>query len=343
MATAMATYDSTQDGTWQVSANYRYFHSYKHFVGKEEQKQRTEQHTNVINNDNSLLLGATFTLNKHWSFSAIVPLMYIDRSSLYEHYGNASGERFHTQSKGLGDIRIAGYYNAIAGKRGRLLVGLGAKLPTGNSNYADYFHKKAPDDTPILQLLSVDQSIQPGDGGLGLTTELDGIFKAMNNLFVYGSGLYLFNPRNTNNTLRNSASTAPLTRFSYNSVVDQFLFRVGVRYMYRSVQAGLGYRIEGIPSKDLIGKSDGFRRPGWIGSIEPSVYYTTGMHTFGMNVPVALIRNRTQSQSDIEKTQTTGVYTQGDAAFADYLISVSYSCRLTKKSMSPFHIKSVTK
>ena len=32
-----------------LNINNRYFKSYKHFVGKEEQKQRVENGTNVIN------------------------------------------------------------------------------------------------------------------------------------------------------------------------------------------------------------------------------------------------------------------------------------------------------
>jgi len=338
MSTTANVYDSTQDGRWQLSMNYRYFRSYKHFVGDEEQTERTEQKTNVINNDNSWLLGINYTHNKNWSFSAVIPILYIDRSSLYEHLGNTSGERYHTQSKGLGDIRLSGYYNALSGKRGRLLVGVGAKLPTGNSNYADYFHKKAADGTTVLQLLSVDQSIQPGDGGLGLTTELDGVLSISHNVFLYGGGVYLFNPRNTNNTLRSSGSSAPLTRWSYNSVTDQFFARAGVRYMYRNIQVGIGGRVEGIPSKDAFGKSDGFRRPGYIASAEPSVFYSTGNHTFGVNVPIAVVRNRTRSQNDIEKgwDPKTDKLAHGDAAFADYLISITYAYRLTKKSVSPF-------
>jgi hypothetical protein len=39
-------------------------------------------------------------------------------------------------------------------------------------------------------------------------------------------------------------------------------------------------------------------------------------------VPVALVRNRTQSIPDKETTAETGIYKQGDAAFADYVINV---------------------
>ena len=36
-------------GSWYLDINNRYFKSYKHFVGKEEQKHREEEGSNVIN------------------------------------------------------------------------------------------------------------------------------------------------------------------------------------------------------------------------------------------------------------------------------------------------------
>jgi hypothetical protein len=90
--------------------------------------------------------------------------------------------------------------------------------------------------------------------------------------------------------------------------------------------------MECIPAEDLIGRSDGFRRPGYIISAEPSVFYTSGNHTFGINVPIALERNRTQNTIDIERTKITGQHQQGDAAFADWLVSVSYAYRFAKKN-----------
>ncbi|MBL7709215.1 MAG: hypothetical protein JNJ86_09080, partial [Chitinophagaceae bacterium] len=39
---------------WQMNFNNRYFKSYKHFVGTVEQKEREENHTEVINHSYSL-------------------------------------------------------------------------------------------------------------------------------------------------------------------------------------------------------------------------------------------------------------------------------------------------
>lgn len=81
----------------------------------------------------------------------------------------------------------------------------------------------------------------------------------------------------------------------------------------------------------MIGKSEGFRRPGYIVSIEPSLSYNKKALNFNLNLPIALYRNRTQSYSDKQKTQQTGVYTIGDAAFADYLTNIVVSYHFGKK------------
>ena len=44
--------------------------------------------------------------------------------------------------------------------------------------------------------------------------------------------------------------------------------------------------------------------------------------SYNLSVPFALKRNRTQSDSDKRRSKDTGIHMQGDAAFADYLVSV---------------------
>lgn len=332
MASCSLNYDSTtQNNSWQFSLNYRYFRSYKHFRGKHEETERVEQGTEVINNDNSILAGITYNLNKRFSFGLTLPYVYIDRSSLYEHYGNTPGNpRFHTQSKGLGDIRLSAYYNLIQNSKFNLIVGLGVKLPTGDYNAKDNFHKLDSEGQDSLVYKAVDQSIQPGDGGVGGIVEFDAAYMFSRNFSVYGTGLYMFNPRNTNGTLRGPNLTAGIPLSNEFSVVDQFLFRLGARYTVKKLQFALGARYEGIPSEDLIGKSDGWRRPGYIISLEPAVGYSAGKHGFGLSLPIALERNRTQNTIDKIRTEQTGTHQQGDAAFADWLLSISYTYRLGK-------------
>jgi hypothetical protein len=212
--------------------------------------------------------------------------------------------------------------------KGNLQLGLGLKLPTGNYTYMDYFYKKA--DSSVLG--PVDQSIQPGDGGTGLTFEINGFYNFSHKLGAYGSFFYLSNPREVNGTSTARGGTPNATAKKYNtdvmSVPDLFMTRAGLTYMIQKLSFSGGVRIEGLPSSDLIGGDRGFRRPGYIISAEPGITYMAKRTSINLFVPVALSRNRTQSNADKRQTADTGVHRQGDAAFADYLINLGITIHL---------------
>jgi len=313
---------------WELNLNNRYFRSYKHFVGTIEQKQRVEDGTEVINHSYELDVTATRTLNLRWSLAVTLPIMDFSRSSLYEHDGKT---RHVTHSFGIGDARFSAYrwmFDPKTSHKGNVQLGLGIKLPTGNYNYQDYFYKKA--DSSVLG--PVDQSIQPGDGGTGLTVELNSFYNFTHKLGVYGGFYYLINPREVNGTSTTRGGTASATAKKYNSdvmsVPDLFMTRAGVAYMVNQLTFSGGIRIEGLPSKDLIGGSRGFRRPGYIISAEPTITWVTKKASFNFAVPFALVRSRTQNDADKRQTKDTGIHKQGDAAFADYLVSAGMTIKL---------------
>ena len=326
-------------GQGQVGLNYRYFRSYKHFKGDSEQVERVEDGTEVININNSFDLGLSYGLSNRLSLSATLPIIFYDRSSLYEHYGNSTAanpeqKRFHTDASGIGDLRIAGNYwlfNPETSVKRNVAVGLGIKLPTGNENVQGDFHKrKATDGADSIVVKAVDQSIQLGDGGVGLSLELQAFTSVFKNGALYFNGFYLSNPRETNKTVNralNSKSTQADSITAFHSVADQFVVRFGLNYTIvpsHNLAVNLGVRMEGIPAHDLIGGSNGFRRPGYIISGEPGVSYQHGKISFNLNVPVALYRNRVKSVSDL--ADPTG-QRHGDAAFADYSINVGVAYR----------------
>lgn len=324
MSSCSLGYDTITQRGWQFSLNYRYFRSFRHFKGSEEQKERLEKHTEVINNDNSINIGVSYRYNDKFSFSATIPYIYIDRSSLYEH---DRVNRYHSQSSGIGDMRLTGYYGIDFNHTGNLTFGLGVKLPTGNYNVKDYFHT-----VDGLQLRPVDQSIQLGDGGVGVIAEINYSKLLSRNFNIYVNSMYMFNPRNTNGTRTFRETLNPLyANEAIMSVVDQYFARLGAQYMISSnFAAGVAGRVEGIPVEDLLGKSDGFRRPGYIVSVEPNILVSHKDHSFAVNFPIALIRNRTQSVTDKETEARTGQPRHGDAAFADWLLSITYAYKLNR-------------
>jgi hypothetical protein len=313
---------------WELNINQRYFKSYKHFIGKEEQKLRVDTGSNVINHSYELDATLTRILNSRWSLAVTVPILAFGRSSLYEHDMKT---RHKTHSFGIGDTRFAAYrwmFDPKKSHKGNIQLGLGIKLPTGNYNYLDYFYKKA--DSSVLG--PVDQSIQPGDGGTGITFEFNGFYNFSHKVGIYGSFFYLSNPREVNGTSATRGSAPSPTQKKYNSdvmsVPDLYMARTGLSVMVNQFNFSGGLRVEGLPSSDLIGGNRGFRRPGYIVSAEPGVTYVAKKVSFNLAVPIALVRNRTQSDADKRQSADTGTHKQGDAAFADYLISAGITVRL---------------
>lgn len=324
------THDNTK---WQFNAGYRYFKSFRHFKGKEEQKERLEQHTDVRNYSHSLDLSITRILNHRWSLSLNVPILANRRSSLYEH-GLVNGtyikqERRFTESFGLGDMRFSAYYwllDPMKSIKGNIQLGAGIKFATGDYNYQDYWYNVGPNGAPELR--TVDQSIQLGDGGTGFTVELNAYRQIARNFSVYGNGYYLINPREVNGTRTYRETLSPaLANETIMSVPDQYMARAGFGFQKNALSITVGGRVDGIPVYDLVGGSEGFRRPGYAVSIEPGISYMFKKSNLYLNVPIAIQRNRTQSVTDKEMTERTGTFRQGDAAFADYVISLGYSVR----------------
>jgi len=322
-------------GDLMASLGYRYFRSFRHFRGTEEEANRVAEGTEVINHFNGIDLGLTYGITDRLALTLIAPFIISDRSSLYEHYGNSltsnpNRNRFETQSNGLGDVRLTGSYWLFdhMGK-GNVAFGGTIKFPTGKSDVMDEFHKLDENGQDYTLTQAVDQSIQLGDDAFGIGVELQGFQSLGKALSMYYSASYLATPRNVNSTLRR-ANADPEDVYSYFSCPDQYAARIGmIAAPMDRLTVGLGGRIEGIPSSDLFGKSEGFRRPGYALSIEPGVSVLLDRFAFSLNVPVALVRNRTQNTLD--KINNS----HGDAAFADYVLNATVTYLIS--SGAPMH------
>lgn len=314
-------------GDFSVGTNFRYFQSYKHFRGRHEEKHRVEQGTEVINDSYFVDISFNYAITDRLYATVLLPFASHVRSSMYEHGGNPPnglGERHITRSSGLSDMRLGLGYWLINDntKPYNFAIGAGVKLPTGDYSYMDTFYNQGPGrDQDIVSV--VDQSIQLGDGGVGFNLDFQGYYM-LNHSFTLTTALYyLFNPEATNGVLTRGSSTNEF------SVPDQFAAQLGALYSpgIKGLSLYLGGRAEGVPSSDLIGSSRGYRRPGYVISVDPGINYNTENLSLSLNVPIALERNRIQSYSDKQRTAETGVYTIGDAAFADYLINFNLTYR----------------
>jgi len=307
----------TGPNLWQVSMNYRYQYSHRHFVGSEEQTNRAADRSQVKNNIDLAEIGIRYNPKPRWSFSLNVPYFHATRSSGLRDANRVVVDRAEVQASGLSDITLSArrlLWKPLKHPDGNIAMGLGVKMPTGDYDVFDD-RERLVNGQRVFTEESVDQSIQPGDGGWGVILDLQYFQRiAHTNGAFYLSTTYLANPRDTNGTPTFRGNRGE----EIMSVADQYVARVGASYAGKSWKGfgvSLGGRLEGVPVEDLIGDSNGFRRPGYAISAEPGVSYSRGAYTFSLAVPYAIYRNRTRSVAD---RLVPGRH--GDAAFADYII-----------------------
>lgn len=313
-------------GHWTASVAYRFYESGRHFNGDVEQTQRAVLGNNVINTVHSFDLAATYAITRRWSATLDIPFSDSTRSSWYEHDGKT---RHDMHSGGLGDIRLLTSYWLLDPEKhtdGNISVGLGIKFPSGDDGATDISYRATG---PVRR--PVDPSIQPGDGGWGISLDMQAFQKIYGPLYFYAVGSYLFTPEEQSSTEFTiiddpayAARFASGTR-SHNTIPDQYLGRLGFEYQLfpkAGLSVSLGGRMEGVPAYDVIGGSLGWRRPGYTISVEPGLSWMKNGNSFSVLAPVALYRNRERSAPEVQDNLA-----RGDSAFADYSILASFSHR----------------
>jgi hypothetical protein len=320
----------SQPGETQVNVSTRNLTSTDHYSGDVEQVQRQTLGTYVLNVQHAVDVSVSHTFTERLSMSLGAPFVAASWG-IPSPTAPTPGPRATENARGLGDISVSGRYWLLPTSRftsGNISAGIGVKMPTGNAGYMDtYPDRNGNNNQPRF----VDQSVQPGDGGWGITLELAG-FKRLPRAQLFGSANYLANPRDTNTTTSGSINRLPPNaqptgnpdRF-YNSVPDQFMARVGaaVPIGQTGFAGSLAWRVEGMPRYDVIGASHGFRRPGVEMFIEPGFSYAKGSQIYAFQIPIAYYRNRFPDPY-------TGA--SGDATFPNYIFLASYGYRFGSKS-----------
>ncbi len=346
-------------GDLQAGVNYRYFHSWRHFVGKEEQPQRQKtgggigpdgkERGNAVNiYSHAVDLNLSYGITNRLQFNLSIPWVHNERSQVLRQTTPVKDTfRYSVFAKGLGDVRFGLNYWVIdpaKAHNGNLMIGGGIKLRTGSYAETD----DAPQTDGTIKNVMMDQAIQPGDGGVGFSVELQGFTQLYKGIYGFASAYYLFNPKESNGTYK-SAPSAGLAGYNIYASPDQYLARAGFMSTVGKAQhltVSLAGRIEGIPAYDALGGQVAYRRPGYVVAVEPGVSYRTGQHSVSLFVPYNLVKDRIQSAADIASQNLKNAnvtdanlmaHVQGDAAFADYSISLGYAYRFVKKAKAVKH------
>ena len=296
-----------------ISAGYRFYNSYKHYIGTVYQVQRQINHNAVVNHVNLFELDLNYQLTPRWSIIATVPALEATRHS------QSSPTNFY-RSGGLGDVTVgaqAWVWRPPTESHGNIALSAQLKLPTGINDAKGTTITK----NGTAQIEPFDESIQPGDGTWGFSLATEAYREFYWHFSGYFTGSWLFSPQDTTGVL----TYRPAPGENVISATDQYLWRGGFSRPVTGVKAlrglafSIGGRMEGVPVRDAFGSSNGFRRPGYVISIEPGVMYMRGRWGFYADGPWAMERNRKTSVTDLANN------THGDAAFADYTVITGIS------------------
>jgi hypothetical protein len=298
---------------YSLNISNRYFEASKTFRGT-----NFVTDTLVTNKIYNLSFSLSRLMNNGWSLDLTIPLSANSRRNSADH-GGPKTPKHTTRSFGLGDIRFTVYKWLIdPSKKWNLQVGVGIKLPTGDFRYQDYFFRN--DSTKVLA--PVDPAIQLGDGGTGITAELNTFYSLTRTINIFFNGYYLLNPREQNGVSnlkgRNAAPTEILNNTTVISVPDQYNCRIGATVQFRYIIFNAGLRYEKLPAKDLIGGNKGFRRATSVTSIEPGFAYNIKKSFVFVYVGIPFKRNIIQNT---ENNMTP-------AGFANYIFSFGAQFKL---------------
>ena len=311
---------------WLVAVNSRYSEFNDTYSGSNNlnlsQEDQTFSRTVIID-----LTVAKFFENG-WSVAVDIPFMSVSRKNWQDH--GADKIKHTTHSFGLSDIRIAAYkwlFDVTEPHRGNIQVGLGLKFATGDYQYQDYFYR--PEGKVVAP---VNLTVQLGDGGTGITTELNAFYTLSKTISLYANGFYLFNPRDQTG-VSSTMGRAPTevqkeAGIDVISVPDAFLFRGGANFTMSKWLLWGGIRFEGSPVYDAFGGSNGQRRAGYAVSIEPGLNYKFKNSTFFVFVPLPVYRTTKQTAGDKAVSQITGVNTPSPGGMTNALVFLGVIFRI---------------
>jgi len=300
-------------GDWLFSTSYENFTSDRHYQGTNFIPSLTSRGpTNV---QNALAIGATYAVTDRLSATLEAPILVTSYTLNRVPPGGTTAVKEGTHSNGLGDITLRASYwlRTTYQAKWNVALSLGVQAPTGKADVMDTIYGR---------LVAEDVSVQPGQKAWAVPLGSQG-FVEFRRLAVFGSGIYLFNPRDTTGVPTFFGSLSNPNNKQVNSSTDQYLAQGGaVVKLWRKKWPlpSVSYRISGVPIHDVFGPSEGFRRPANVQFIEPGVsfqfgpqvvYFSTGILTY----------------VDVKPTPANPNVT--DATIPKYIFNLSFSRRVS--------------
>jgi hypothetical protein len=175
-------------GHWALGLAYRHLGADQWFVGTDMHEAAAPFGHSLFLNIDSLDASVSYGVSDRVSLTLTMPFSRGTHSRFY-----ADGVRHTVQASSLGDTSMQGNIwlrSPSEHPEGNFAVGFGLKTPSGNNDVVGDFFSQW-----LNHQSSVDQSIQLGDGGLGIILQAQGFHNVFNRGAAYFNGWYLLAPR----------------------------------------------------------------------------------------------------------------------------------------------------
>ena len=301
---------------WKATLAYRRLISNQWFVGTERSDELAPGGSAPVFAIHTGIVDLAYGVSDRMTVRMSVPF---SRGSFTRTWPD--GQQHTQRATGIGDISVQGeawLFEPRTHEQGNVSIGLGLKMPTGShSKPSQFYTASGASEFPA------DQTIQPGDGGFAILTQLQAFRQVTERTSLYAFGSYMISPKK-----QSDVAFAPAPGALRWSVPDVYSVRTGVAFDVlpdHGLSASLGARFDGIPVRDLVGGGDDdtIKRTSRILFAEPGVAYARGRDNFTVSVPWRVKVNRMKS---LAEQQPGGGLNAG--GFATYLVFASYSHRL---------------
>jgi len=299
---------------WQLTLAYRHLKSNQWFVGSEDKSALAPGGESPVFRIRTLVADVAYSIDERFRVRLSVPVSTASFSRIWP-----DKLRHEQSATGIGDVSLAGEGWILTPRThasGNIGVGLGVKTPTGSHTISSRFYTaNSVVDYPA------DQTIQPGDGGWAILSQLQAFRQITDRAVAFASGSYMVSPK-----ARSDVLFTPTSK-TYWSVPDVYSARLGGAFTLmpdRGLAMSLAGRLDGIPVHDLLGGGDEstIKRTAYVVFAEPGLSLARGKDTFTLSVPYRMRVNRQKSLLE----QSTNTLNGG--GFAKYLVFASYSRRI---------------
>lgn len=310
-----------EQGSWRTSVAFRRLYADNFFLGTRNRPDLAPGKQPIIINNHTIDFGLTYAATDRLSLTLNAPWTTGSISNVHK-----DGLRHENQASGVGDMNVRAsmwLWDQKNNPRGNVALGVGVKAPTGNIKSSGTVWRADGSSSAFPAAVA----IQPGEGGWGMIFQGEAFRHIATRTFMYASGVYTANPRESIDVLRELGGSLKI------GVPDVYSMRAGASFTLLSrsalstesrtfVSASLGWREDATTKRDLFGGSDlQFRAPAIVGYLDNGLSLVKGRHAISLSVPIRVYQNYRQSDADVALNR------QGGGDLARYLVLVEFSRR----------------